>query len=314
MSHPTSRPRIRRILGWPETRPRSGSDEQGNARLCAVTVAAECRRGHRSSRCHDQYRRFRRYWFRSRRSLSREFSSAARYSDPLQRPALAVGVRPHRHGRTRTEPAKLQIVGRRSGIFADRPWLVGHKPVVPGGDLLRITAPHLSPSRSPCPRTPPHRGRSRPVLSCHPPWRLDRRIRRNVEAELRNQWSIHLRPNAIRNQVEAATDSIGGRSQDRNRVVARGRSYAVGWAEIAMSPARIVPTGVYGLCNPHCESPLYAGSSFGNRYRTCGEHTRPTTRVTNGDCAVSSNWPGDHYPRRGPSAGSHSRRTRRARR
>ena len=65
-----------------------------------------------------------------------------------------------------------------------------------------------------------------------------------------------LRPNAIRNQVEAATDSIGGMSQDRNRLVARGRSYAVGWAEIAMSPARIDPTGVYRLCNPHCPSVL----------------------------------------------------------
>ena len=45
-------------------------------------------------------------------------------------------------------------------------------------------------------------------------------------------------------------------SQDRNRLVARGRSYAVGWAEIAMSPARIDPTGVYRLCNPHCPSVL----------------------------------------------------------
>jgi hypothetical protein len=101
------------IRVWRCGPPRSGSDEQGNARLCAVTVAAERHRGHRSSRCRDQYGRSSRYWFRSRRSLRREFSSAARSlgSAPA---ASACGRRPSAPSWTYTHRAR-QVADRRAG-------------------------------------------------------------------------------------------------------------------------------------------------------------------------------------------------------
>ena len=62
-----------------------------------------------------------------------------RHSDPLERPALTVGVHPHRHGGTRPERGQQQIVGCWSRIVANRPWLVGDELVLPYGGLLRIT-------------------------------------------------------------------------------------------------------------------------------------------------------------------------------
>jgi len=58
-----------------------------------------------------------------------------RHSHPLERPALAVGVHPHRHGGARPERGQQQIVGCRPCVVADRSWLVGDEPVVTGGDL-----------------------------------------------------------------------------------------------------------------------------------------------------------------------------------
>src|SRR4051794_2269878 len=57
-----------------------------------------------------------------------------RHSNPLEWPAPAVGVHPHGHRGACAERGEEQIVGCRSGVVANRTWLVGDQLVVSGGD------------------------------------------------------------------------------------------------------------------------------------------------------------------------------------